>query len=962
MDLAAQFAFPLGGEGDLRRPGTTTALERIAAIIADRIRADGGLGTCTVERDENGAEVLRIWSGAIGLAGSVQVVGGLAQDALGFNDPVDVTVDATLPGWTITVDSTQGTATFESVGTTAVDLSLVQVGDYVNVSGPEFLAANQGSFEITDVEVTWPAGELTQRFTIANPVAVAQSSTPQSSAQSILFYRPVRRTVNSVGSRAVIDIQGGGQVRLTVPATSAQCSREAGDASYWKDFEEFELMQVSCTPDGRATVETLVEHGLSPGDRVILTGSLLDTSAHAVVDESPGLTSRSPGSVASVLDAATVSRRFHTVTALDHARAVVVGGESRVGGVSALHTDANSLEFFNLTSESLDPTLGRQLGYERRQFNSGAAVAGIAREFHSAVRIKDPLALDPPSSLAGVLVYGGCNVAGVPMATGRIVLTDENGDGESRVAGVLGTARAGMAACVLDDGVVLLAGGYSAATTASTVCELWDPATNTVAAVASLPSARGLATATLLDDGRVLVVGGKTTSALADLDNGVALRSCAIYDPVGDTWTATGQLTYARWGHAAIKLPDGRVLVVGGRGRNPTNQSANSDLDSCEVWDPNTGLWAPAGRLTTARHMPCLWVDEGIQGGGAVNGLGSGRIYVTGGDSATIEYMDLGEWRWKISTAVLDDPRPSCAVANIARSPDDVAFGYRPAAFLCGGQDVSTEDTWDVDHLIIPGSESCRGKMPSGRVGEGVAGGPGWGNERVVDTVVDDFTFTFLYADAAADHQYGGTLKCENTPGYLVKVAAEEKSEGEAVGPYVFEPNSGPWSTGTETTTTEELDAGQAPALLAVADTTGFPNEPGYLTLGFGRSFEQSPVRYIGVASSTSLVLDPSDVLAQDVPQGATVVLLGGKGPFVPGAGVGGLIATGTPAWREAGLKATRLVRASGIEVEETVRYPGDRGLSGEGLPTEGVDKLSGIVGIYAPDPQDEHMTARREA
>jgi len=64
-----------------------------------------------------------------------------------------------------------------------------------------------------------------------------------------------------------------------------------------------------------------------------------------------------------------------------------------------------------------------------------------------------------------------------------------------------------------------------------------------------------------------------------------------IYDPVSNTLSQTGDMNVARTQHAASVLPDGRVLLTGGRPSNPT---------AAETYDHLTGLWTllppiPAG-------------------------------------------------------------------------------------------------------------------------------------------------------------------------------------------------------------------------------------------------------------------------------------------------------------------------------------------------------------------------------
>ena len=46
--------------------------------------------------------------------------------------------------------------------------------------------------------------------------------------------------------------------------------------------------------------------------------------------------------------------------------------------------------------------------------------------------------------------------------------------------------------------------------------------------------------------------------------HGSADRPFYLYDAIGGTWSPTGSLNDARWGAAAVRLSDGKVLVAGG--------------------------------------------------------------------------------------------------------------------------------------------------------------------------------------------------------------------------------------------------------------------------------------------------------------------------------------------------------------------------------------------------------------
>jgi hypothetical protein len=146
--------------------------------------------------------------------------------------------------------------------------------------------------------------------------------------------------------------------------------------------------------------------------------------------------------------------------------------------------------------------------------------------------------------------------------------------------------RTNHVATLLADDKVLITGGsssgpYSVATLAS--AELFDPATETFTATASMATARLGHSATLLASGKVLVVGG-SDSAGAEL-----------FDPSADTFTATGRPLAARKKHTATLLGDGKVLVAGGYG-------GGIGLASAELYDPQTGAFTATGDLTAVRY------------------------------------------------------------------------------------------------------------------------------------------------------------------------------------------------------------------------------------------------------------------------------------------------------------------------------------------------------------------------
>jgi len=203
----------------------------------------------------------------------------------------------------------------------------------------------------------------------------------------------------------------------------------------------------------------------------------------------------------------------------------------------------------------------------------------------------------------------------------------------------LGTSRISHTATLLNNGKVLVVGGIpDAKNTGLDTAELYDPVTDRWAPAGTLADTRVGHTATLLADGTVLVVGGMTLGGGV----GASLATAERYDPATDRWTLAGSLGAGRFGHRAVLLPDGRVLVIGGVTTGAGGQESSARItDTTAIYDPVNNNWTPGAVLTTARvgHTATLLPDGHV----LVTG---GKLSPS---SATTELYDPATERWSPS-------------------------------------------------------------------------------------------------------------------------------------------------------------------------------------------------------------------------------------------------------------------------------------------------------------------------
>jgi len=284
------------------------------------------------------------------------------------------------------------------------------------------------------------------------------------------------------------------------------------------------------------------------------------------------------------------------------------------------------------------------------------------------------------------VLTGGISQTGVAMDLVQVY--DVKGDRWSQPA-KLHVGRHSHAQVTLADGRVLVAAGQGGSLTESfrplASAELIDLKRNAVKLLTDLPGPAEHATAHCLSDGRVAVVGG---------------RSVSVLNPVSLQWERFITLRQVRQEHASVLLPDGKILVIAGTGRN-----------TMELVDVNEGV----SQLLRPR-FPTVLDDL------SASLLPDGRVWVMGGqESASGKTTDQ---TWIVD---LSDPRsttitPGKPLGIEGGVADHVAVEIGQWVVVAGGEsEVDRSDTelskaricnrktlevWSLPELLEPADDA----------------------------------------------------------------------------------------------------------------------------------------------------------------------------------------------------------------------------------------------------------------
>jgi hypothetical protein len=205
--------------------------------------------------------------------------------------------------------------------------------------------------------------------------------------------------------------------------------------------------------------------------------------------------------------------------------------------------------------------------------------------------------------------------------------------------------------------------------------------------VGSMGTPRSGHGAVRLLDGRMLVLGGSG----GDFDPSTA----EVYDPASGTWSPTGSMLNPMVLGPAVLL-DGRVLV----GDVLDGSNGNDDVYGSELYDPATGTWSATGDMIGSWGGPAVVLPDGrVLAKESVYDPASGTWTATG---------KMNRARWRAAATLLSDGKVLVAggYVDVAEHATDSAEVYDPA----------TGSWTEIAKMQAPHTVSMTTLLPDGKV------------------------------------------------------------------------------------------------------------------------------------------------------------------------------------------------------------------------------------------------------
>lgn len=869
----------------------------VCSVITSTLFLNNNNGWADYYKDpEDGTTKIRIFSGALGQKGYVQVLGGRSQRVFEFSDRVLTRSSNTNTGVTVgdsyvlTVPST-GILKIVSSGSTGTDFSQVHVGDYVQIQGTNFATVNKGNFTVKTVDIRYILGVLTQSIELENSNALAQATVSITSTSDMMFFRPSLNKLNESSVTAIVSNYdfGSNSFSVVLPVTTEVVDRTLGTAAYLRKESSVDISSIFKSFNSYIDITTASAHGIVAGQQVLIE-NFEPSDSFPIGTLSTYATNWKASSEILFLFRAGISK-------YENNNFLIWGGKESDGAptyidkvqhisISVVDDPIDGGRYFNSSALLTVGTFSERISLINAvSVNKNVSVcAGGLRESGEA------------SDVSAVYSYG--TFTEIKLATRRVghwILSDNSG----RVWVGNGINTPGSSASSLNTIEVVDSNVFSS----------WSSGGTTLKNRAYPGSVK-------LSDGRFMIAGGFNRTSVGPLlpettsINGIVLSHVEIFDPVTRTATETGNLCVPRLGSKLFLVPgdtsiNDKVYCVGG-------MTQTGDFPkTIEIWEAQTGRWRPFANLS-----------EGRMEFGAEVFLSRNELVVYGGRDPS--------GNWIASTEIVN--LLTGKIHKITSSPNNYGYGQATALLDEGDALVSigvgrSKDALNVEYEVLFGENNiwCRphgiNELSTVLTGSGTAltvrnNIPGVAQKRVGSTPV----VTKLSQQPAVDQ----------------------------VATYTLDPLSGFKVTAVSTTISQSLNTIDSYRQVQVSSVLGFDPTGGWVVLDFGTD-RQSIVKYVSIVAASNIIIFDGDYrFTTDLPVGTSCMFMETRNSVtnLP-IGVSSFFVTDSLSGRIAALDFLNKAKPSGIKMNVDLQYPGDRGLGNQGYPITTGSKKSDVVRIW---------------
>jgi len=512
---------------------------------------------------------------------------------------------------TVTPSTATGTVTFKNgsstLGTGTLSNGTASYTTSTLTAGTHSITAAYGgdSFDNTST-----SSALTQTVNkTATTTTVSSSANPSGSGSSVTFTATVTPSIatGTVTFKNGSSTLGTGTLSngtASLSTSSLSVGSHSITASYGGDSNDSSSTSSALTQVVEQGSSTTLSSSVNPapyGGVVTFTATVSPSAATGSVtfyDSGTSLGSASLSSGLASFATSSLAAGSHSITA------IYSGNSTYAGSTSASLNETIK----TITSVALAPQTATIAAGASQQFTLTATYSDNSQgNVSSSANWTSSDDTVVTVNANGIAIGAGQGTATIQATIGSLngSATVTGTPSKFRLVGNVVTPADTRTATLLQNGEVLLAGGYVGAGKITANSELYNPVTGNFTATGPLFYARFGHTATLLPNGKVLIVGG--TSPNSD-GTTYAQAVAELYDPSSGSFTQTGSLNTPRSGHTATLLQNGQVLIAGG------------GYATSELYDPSTGVFTNSGSLNTVR------------GDNTATLLNDGTVLIAGGD------------------------------------------------------------------------------------------------------------------------------------------------------------------------------------------------------------------------------------------------------------------------------------------------------------------------------------------